>query len=225
MKKIVIVLFMIFLLVGCNVDDVKEENTSNVVEEQEEVVDDEYVDNNPIKVGIYMYTNSYTNRKRLNEYTTSWELNVDLCSLEVFYTNESEILGSNFKTLWNEYKDNYENIDGYRIGYYINFETRNEGVIDKYILSPSDTGDIYNYLQIYLYDDIHQEDGAWYSHITEDEYNSDSILTSIKLTGSTDTDDIISDISLTVFTYDEDDFDEEGKYIGVSKDTIIIKRN
>ena len=225
MKKIVIVLFMIFLLVGCSVDDVKEENTSNVVEEQEEVVDDEYVDNNPIKVGIYMYTNSYTNRKRLNKYTTSWELNVDLCSLEVFYTNESEILGSNFKTLWNEYKDNYENIDGYRIGYYINFETRNEGVIDKYILSPSDTGDIYNYLQIYLYDDIHQEDGAWYSHITEDEYNSDSILTSIKLTGSTDTDDIISDISLTVFTYDGDDFDEEGKYIGVSKDTIIIKRN
>ncbi len=225
MKKIVIVLFMIFLLVGCNVDDVKEENTSNVVEEQKEVVDDEYVDNNPIKVGIYMYTNSYTNRKRLNEYTTSWELNVDLCSLEVFYTNESEILGSNFKTLWNEYKDNYENIGGYRIGYYINFETRNEGVIDKYILSPSDTGDIYNYLQIYLYDDIHQEDGAWYSHITEDEYNSDSILTSIKLTGSTDTDDIISDISLTVFTYDGDDFDEEGKYIGASKDTIIIKRN
>ena len=80
-------------------------------------------------------------------------------------------------------------------------------------------------MPIYLYDDIHQEDGAWYSHVTEEEFNENTILTSIKLTGSTLTNDINSDITLTVFTYDEDDFDESNNYRGISKDTIIIKRS
>ena len=79
-------------------------------------------------------------------------------------------------------------------------------------------------MQIYLYDDVNQKDGAWYSHITEEEYNDNSILTSIKLTGSTFTNEITSDIILTVFTYDEDDFDENNQYRGISKDKITIKR-
>ena len=225
MKKIVIILCTILLITGCQNNQEQKEEIMNENTTKEKTIEEQYVDNNPIKVGIYMYTNSYTNRKQLTEYSTSWNLNVDLCSLEIFYTNEPEIPGSNFKTLWNTYKNNYENIDNYRIGYQITFETKNQGTIDKYILSPKDTNDIYKYLQIYLYDDIHQEDGAWYSHITEEEYTNNNILTSIKLTGSTITDEITSDITLTAFTYDEDDFDEKNQYRGISKSTITIKRS
>ena len=38
-------------------------------------------------------------------------------------------------------------------------------------------------------------------------------------------DEITSDISLTAFTYDDDDFDENGEYRGISKQTVIIKRS
>ena len=232
MKK-AIILLLIILLTACSINkektiieektNTKEKNT--IVEENKIEEKEEYIDNNPIKLGIYMYYNSYTDRKKIPEYKTNWELNVDLCSLEIFYTNEESIPGTKIKTLWNEYKSKYENIDDYKIGYNISFDTKNEGHIEKNILNPTDTWDIYRYLQVYLYDDIHQENNAWYSHVTDEEYNDSNILTSIKLTGSTIVEEITSDITLTAFTYDGDDFDDNNNYRGISKDTIIIKRS
>lgn len=216
------------MLVGCSsskkTNQTKENDSIKTTSEEKEDIKEKYIDNNPIKLGIYMYYNSNTDRKRLNEYTTDWILNVDLCSLEIFYTNEDNIPGDKIKNLWTEYKNKYENIEKYKIGYNIDFDTKNNGHINKNILRPIDTEEIYSYMQIYLYDDINQKDEAWYSHITDEEYNENSILSSIKLTGSTLTNEITSDITLTVFTYDEDDFDENHQYRGNSKETITIKR-
>ncbi len=231
MKKIFVISLILLFLFGCNSKEASNNKDNNVI--KKEYVDtsvsndkvDEYNDNNPIKVGIYMYYNSYTNRKRLNEFSTNWDLNVDLCSLEVFYTNQESISGERIKSLWTLYKNEYTNIDNYKIGYIIKFDTKNEGTINRVILSPNDTGDIYDYMQIYLYDDINQEDGAWYSHVEKNEYSDKTILTSIKLTGSTRTNEITSNITLTAFTYDDDDFDDDGNYRGISKDSIIIKRS
>ena len=111
----------------------------------------------------------------------------------------------------------------YRIGYFLSFETT-LGVINKTVLKPVDTKDFFNYLEIYLYDDYHQN-GGWYSHVTEEEFNENTLLTSIKLTAGLEVEKIISDITLTAFTYDSDDFDEEGNYRGISKYTIIVKNN
>ena len=61
--------------------------------------------------------------------------------------------------------------------------------------------------------------------IDKDEYNESTLITSIKLTGSTKTDKITSDITLTAFTYDSDDFDENNEYRGISKYTTTIKRS
>ena len=232
MKKILIILTVI-LLTGCtkenkiNIENDKDNNETQITEKEniEEPKEETYIDTNPIKPGIYMYYGTQTDRKLLTEYTTPWSLNVDLCSLEIYYTNEENIPGTNQKKLWNTYKNNYESIENYRIGYNISFDTQNNGTINKNILSPKDTNEIYNYMQIYLYDDINQQDGAWYSHITEEEYTNNNILTSIKLTGSTQTNEITSDITLTVFTYDEDDFDENNQYRGNSKSIITIKRS
>ena len=227
MKKILIITCMLLTLTSCSYKTQpinKKDNKKNITSNVKEEIKDTYIDNNPITLGIYMYTNSSTPRYKTNEYKNNWELNVDICSLEIFYTNEDQIPGTNFKNLWNNYYQNYTDINSYKIGYLIEFNTANEGKIKKYIKSPQDTDSIYKYIQIYLYDDIHQ-DGGWYSHITENEYNNDSILTSIKLTGSTYIDEITSDISLTAFTYDDDDFDENGEYRGISKQTVIIKRS
>ena len=227
MKKILIITCLLLTLTSCSYKTQpinKKDNKKNITSNVKEEIKNTYIDNNPITLGIYMYTNSSTPRYKTNEYKNNWKLNVDICSLEIFYTNEDQIPGTNFKNLWNNYYQNYTDINSYKIGYLIEFNTTNEGKIKKYIKLPQDTDSIYKYIQIYLYDDIHQNEG-WYSHITENEYNNDSILTSIKLTGSTYIDEITSDISVTAFTYDDDDFDENGEYRGISKQTVIIKRS
>lgn len=232
MKKKLLIILMLLFLTSCNQNTTKpttnnsnqkNNNTpeKNIAIEKEET----YIDNNPITLGIYMYYNSYTNRELLTEYKTNWQPHTDICSLEIYYTNEPNIPGSNQKKLWNTYFNNYKNINNYRIGYLIEFETQNEETIEKYILSPNDTPDIYKYIQLYLYDDIHQQDDTWYSHITTNEYTNNNILTSIKLTGGDQINEITSNITLTAFTYDEDDFDENNKYRGISKSNITIKRS
>lgn len=225
MKKTIIltVILTVLLITGCNSktssNEEKETNTKKQIKEIKET----YKDNNPIKLGMYLYTDSKTNRKLTSEYSTNWYLNVDLLSLEVYYTIDDEIPSSNQKQVWDNYYQKYQNIDNYRIGYKIEFTTT-EGEFSKTILSPNDSDEIYDYIQIYLYDDINQT-SSWYDHIDKDEYNESTLITSIKLTGSTKTDKITSDITLTAFTYDSDDFDENNEYRGISKYTTTIKRS
>lgn len=226
MKKIIFIMLSLILLVGCNK---KEEKPDEVFDDKKDIVEpkeeEKYIDNNPIELSFYMYYGQNTNRKRLETYQTPFITGQDLCSLEIYYTKD-EILNINSqKNLWNQYYQNYPNIDNYKIGYKISFTNINNENISKYILSPKDTETVFNYIQLYLYDDIHVQDGVWYSHVTEEEYNTNTILTSIKLTGGDKASEVVSDITLEVFTYDDDDFDGDGNYRGKSKATIIISRN
>lgn len=226
MKKIIFIMLSLILLVGCNK---KEEKKDEVIDDKKDIVEpkeeEKYVDNNPIELSFYMYYGQNTNRKRLETYQTSFITGQDLCSLEIYYTKD-EILNINSqKNLWNQYYQNYPNIDNYKIGYKISFTNINNENISKYILSPKDTETVFNYIQLYLYDDIHVQDGVWYSHVLEEEYNSNTILTSIKLTGGDKASEVVSDITLEVFTYDDDDFDSDGNYRGQSQATIIISRS
>lgn len=226
MKKIIFIMLSLMLLVGCNK---KEEKQDEVIDDKKENVEpkeeEKYIDNNPIELSFYMYYGKNTNRKRLETYQTPFITGQDLCSLEIYYTKEEMLSINSQKNLWDQYLQNYSNIDNYKIGYKISFTNINNENISKYILSPKDTEDVFNYIQLYLYDDIHVQDGAWYSHVTEDEYNTNTILTSIKLTGGDKASEVTSDITLEVFTYDDDDFDELGNYRGKSKATIIISRS
>lgn len=226
MKKIIFIMLSLILLVGCNK---KEEKKDEVIDDKKDIVEpkeeEKYVDNNPIELSFYMYYGQNTNRKRLETYQTPFITGQDLCSLEIYYTKD-EILNINSqKNLWNQYYQNYPNIDNYKIGYKISFTNINNENISKYILSPKDTETVFNYIQLYLYDDIHVQDGVWYSHVLEEEYNSNTILTSIKLTGGDKASEVVSDITLEVFTYDDDDFDSDGNYRGQSHATIIISRS
>lgn len=230
MKKIILMITILSLLMGCtkNVEKANETTSDEkeIVEpKKEEKVEDKYIDNNPIELSFYMYYGQNTNRKRLENYQTQFITGQDLCSLEIYYTKDELLDIDTQKNLWNKYYQSYSNINNYKIGYKISFNTINNGEVSKYILSPKDTYyDLFDFIQIYLYDDINVQDGVWYSHVTEDQYNDNTILTSIKLTGSERTNEIISDINLEVFTYDDDDFDEEGNYRGKSKASIIISR-
>ena len=233
MKKIIYVFIFIvialatFLIYKNNNNQKVDSNNSSYVEtiEKEEEIkkEPEYIDDNPIKLGLYKNYRNGSNRKLITEYSAPWKYHTDISSFEVYYTQDSEISSGNQIKTFDSYKNNYKNIDNYKIGYILNFKI-NDKNINKTIIRPKDTEEFYDYLEIYLYDDYHRT-GGWYSHTTDEEFNDNTLLTSIKLTAGKKVEEITSDISVTAFTYDNDDFDEEGNYKGRSKYQIIVKKS
>lgn len=234
MKKIILWITIILILVAScfgiylfiNNDKKADEPKENKTEEKQEVDEEkepEYVDNNPIVVGLYKNYHNGKERELIKEYNAKWEYHKDISSFEVFYTNEELISSKNQIQLIDEYKNKYSNIDNYRIGYLIEFSI-GDNKINKTILRPKDSEEFFDYLEIYLYDDYHRN-GSWYSHTTEEEMNEETLLTSIKLTAGKKVNEITSDIELTAFTYDSDDFTDDGYYKGISKYSIIVKNN
>lgn len=216
----ILMLILLLLLVGCENSkqiEIKEDEKNEVVNENEV-----YTDDNPIELGLYLYDNSYANKEVIRDsYYTNFISGTDLGSFEVFYSKNG-VSGTNFKDTWYKYYDNYENIDQYKIGFNIKFILDDTTNFNKTFLEP----DIYyfgDYFYIYFYDDIHQVDGTYYSHL--EEMNSDTLITSVKLY-ATDGIERVENIILTVFTYDdENDFDQNGDYRGNSRYTIRIKKN
>ncbi len=216
MKKILLLFSISFILIGCSNNDevnVIVNDNNNIEPIKEENIEEEKID-----IGMYLYTGS--GRDLIDNYETDFILNQDLVSIEVYNTTISSLSNAKQKDLWYQYYDQYKSLNP-KIAYHIKFSTTDSGIIDKTIYSPSDTEDIYDYMQIYLYDDINQEDNTFYIHISEDEFNDNTILSSIKLTGSTKTDNINSDIELGAFMYTDintDYYDTNNKY------SVIISR-
>lgn len=221
-KKLIILLCIITSLSACSLTD--EQTAKPKQEKEQEKLKQDYVepylDENPITLGLYQNQNG--TKTLIATFDSPLTLYQDIASFEVYYTKEATITGDQ-KILWNEYYQTYQNIDAYKIGYHISFETTSTGKIDKTILNPSDVESFFDYIQIYLYDDIHQNN-SWYDHITTEEITEETRLTSIKLTASTKIDEITSPIILTAFTYDNDDFDENDNYKGNSSYQITINR-
>ncbi len=222
MKKLIILSSLILVLVGCK-DKRIEQSNKNINKDSKNVIEQSKNDN-PIKLALYEYKdNQYIKTK---EYFSSMDHMKDIAVFSVIYTDQDIVNGSNIKTLWNEYYNKYENIENYKLGYEISFTLNDGQTFDETILKPLDcfSFTFSKYLYIWLYDDINQT-ASWYSHLEKDDYNEKTIMSSIKLMSIYESDKISSPISLTVFTYkDDNDFDKSGKYIGSSKFTMLIKR-
>lgn len=216
MKRIIYICLIILLLTGCNSKkEVKVEAKKIIDNKIEEKIKEQYTDTNPIKLSLYV------DKKKISEYISPMTIYKDIVSLECYFTEDDIINKGSFKDVFNNYYQNYQNIDDYRIGYYIHFKTTTSE-ISKYIYSPSDVESFFNYVQIYLYDDINQ-DSSWYDHVSKEEYNEKTLLTSIKLTASTDIDKVESDIEVTAFSYKKEDINDKGEYLGDSKYQVTIK--
>lgn len=221
MKRVI--LLSLVLLNGCslnsNSNKVEDISVSNY-EYEESIVT--YTDDNPIKLGLFLYDNNYHNKEVIKDtYYTDFISGTDIGSFEVFFTDDEIIEGNRFKDTWNKYYNKYNNIDNYKIGFNIKFMLYDGTSYESNLFEP----DIYKfskYFYIYLYDDIHQKDGVVYSHL--ESMNDDTLFTSIKLF-SVDGIDEVESIILNVFTYNgDDDFDDNGNYRGNSLYVIRIKR-
>ena len=220
MKNKIILILIIIVLAGCSTKKEVKVKANTIIDKdikEEEKVEDVYVDNNPIKLSLYV------DKKKISEYISPMTIYKDIVSLECYYTEDNNIINGKFKDVFNHYYNNYQDIDSYRIGYHIKFNTT-DGEITKYIYRPSDVESFFNYIQVYLYDDVHQE-SSYYSHVTNEEYNDTTLLTSIKLTASMYIDRVNSDIEIIAFTYKKEDINDKQEYIGKSQYKVLIKHN
>ena len=212
MKKILIIISLL-LLTACSNQSSSPKNID--LDKQLDISINTYQDNNPITIGLY------EDEHLIKDYHVKLTNMKDITVFNIYYTNQDPLENNYIKYNWNKYYKKYENIDKYKIGFIISFEA--EGKLYKeQILTPDCEYIFAPYLYVYLYDDINQPNGSWYSHLLPEEVTDKTIFSSIKLFMANKATDISSPITLTVFTYDEDDFDSSNNYIGKSKYTTTI---
>lgn len=207
------------MLTGCidkNIDDNSMDAEINI---DETIKIDEYIDDNPIKVSLY------EGKNKVKKYETTLGNFKDFAVFDIYYTDIDTLDSSNTKSNYKKYYSMYENIDNYKTGFYITFEAEGK-TIEKLILDPSAMHSMAPYVYVYLYDDVNQVDGTYYSHLESKDMNDDTIISSVKLFFAHKGTSITSPITVTVFTYDsEDDFTEDKYYRGISSYTVNIETN
>lgn len=201
-----------------------EEKTEEIITEQEDVKEPEYVDTNPVKLGIYVESGNTLNLVT-DDYLCNWDAENVMGLFYAVPIQEESISSYNFDETWKNYINSYENADSYRIGYSVEFTLNNGETFYQTILNPDDAFYTFPKVMSFLYDDVNLVPGKAYYHITQDVMYDYTICSSIKLVGDVETENITSDIKLTAFCFDsQDDFDENRRYRGNSFYTITIKK-
>ena len=216
MKKIIPILVLIILLTGCTNNN-EQIQKKGINPKKEEVI--KYQDNNKTPIGLYkLEGNKLIRLNQLNK-ILSVEENID--SFQIFPSNEDIVtinsFGTDFYNKWQEYNPD----NNIKIGFNIKFKTINNEEISYNILNPMQTFEQWEYLMNYLYDDYINQGKGHYSHLEEKDYNENTLFTTFKMQASYACMDI-TNIKLTVFTYDTEDDFENNEYRGNSKHTINI---
>lgn len=216
MKRIIIILSVILVICsGCFNKNIKKEKRKVDVKYVEK-----YEDMNNTPISFYKIEgNSLIKLDKINTSLVSME---DIGIFQIYPSLEDKIVlnkGFNydFYDEWVKYNPN----NNIKIGFNIKFNT-DSASISYNIFNPSNCMEKWEYLLTYLYDDYANRGKSFYSHIEENEYNSNTLFTSIKLQSSGNASMIKDKILLTVFTYDSDDDFLDNEYRGNSSSLLTI---
>lgn len=215
-KKIIILFIIIVLCCGC-INTKKEEKKKKKVDVE---YIEHYKDLNNTPISFYSSNDSgLVKLTKINKKLVSME---DIGIFQVYPSDEETIslnggFGNSFYDEWNKYNTN----NNLKIGFNIKFSTDTED-ISYNIFNPSNCMEKWEYLLNYLYDDYANRGKSFYSHIEENEYNENTLFTSIKLQSNDRALSIKNKILLTVFTYDTDDDFKDNEYRGNSSSTLTI---
>lgn len=180
----------------------------------------------PNIVGIYIpAANGTAARQRITEFKSVRTAKKDIDCFEILATQAELAEGKNFASIWNTAWNSHEAAESAKIGFRISFTLASGETVSKQLLKPSDSASFYEYLEIYMYDDVHVTPGVWYTHLEDKDMKDETVITSIKLTSGSKIKQV-GDIALTAFIYNGDDcFDAEGNYIGLISETIVIQNS
>ena len=217
MKK-VIILFIIFILCcGCT-------NTKKVEKKKKRKVDVEYVeqykDLNNTPIAFYTINGNHLDKlTKINKTLVSME---DIGIFQIYPSNLDRVdlnkgFAYDFYDEWTKYNTN----NNLKIGFNIKFSTDTED-ISYNIFNPSNCMEKWEYLLNYLYDDYANRGKGFYSHIEDNQFNENTLLTSLKIQSSGGCASIKDKILVTVFTYDSEDDFLEGEYRGNSSSTLTV---
>lgn len=176
----------------------------------------------PDQVGIYIPAEDGTKaRVLLTEFSAPRTAKRDIDCFEVLASQSARVEGDSFKRIWENAWNTHEGAEATKIGFHITFDLKDGTQVEKTILKPGDAKEFYDYLEVYLYDDIANA-GHWYSHLEDSQMTNETVISSIKLTSGSKIAQV-GDIRLTAFLYTGSDcFDAEGNYIGSVSATILI---
>lgn len=183
-------------------------------------------DISPNTVGIYIPAeNGTAARKHITKFQSVRTAKKDIDCFEILATQVSLAEGNSFKSIWNTAWDSHEGAENAKIGFHISFTLSSGETVSKQLLKPGDSKSFYDYLEIYMYDDVHVAPGVWYTHLEDKDMKEETIITSIKLTSGSKIAQV-GDITLTAFIYNGDNcFDADGNYIGLVSETIVIQNS
>lgn len=158
--------------------------------------------------------------EKASDAKSEWSYHKDIASFYLFPDNADEkgFLYEGFKEYWNQLWQSYEDTESAKIAYEITIILTDGTEIVKTLTKPSDADDIYDYIEIYVYDDLHQLPGAWYSHLTDDKMNDDTIMNSIKITSGVNV-NLVTKVELKAFAYCT-----ETEYMGMAQSVELTRQ-
>ena len=247
MKKAGIILSIILtgvlVLAGCGKKESSQtettpaETTSEVITETTTPETQKIENEKP----VYLYYMDYASdtAERVSTFSAEWSVDEDLGvfaalakdgeSFDFIDEYGSEILMQ--QEIW----DSVSTSDDYKIGYEISFDVNGESRTytilepadvtenDDLFMGDYDEDEVTGYIGIWLYDDYHQ-DGSFYDHVDVDEYDDDTLLTSIKLRPTPDSSEI-DNLVLKAFSYSNRlEFDSDGNYNNSYESVLRIER-
>ena len=162
----------------------------------------------PDKLGLYIAENG--ERIFVDKFSSKWIVGKDIDCFEVLASDEKSLSGK-FGELWKTAWESFSNTKNVKVGYKLDIhllsdenssdKISSDKIISFDVKSPKDVLPYREYIEVYLYDDIHVS--GWYSHLEEDDMNGETIMTSVKLT-ATEKQSEISKIHLTAYFYTTD---------------------
>lgn len=220
MKKIMILLGILFFLSACSKNAVSPKVEPQKEEKQEKIIE-KYQDNNHTPISFYQLKgDTLTKIDHISGEFVSMD---DIALLQIYPSVEDTIsLTDNFARSFFQEWEKYNSNHSLKIGFSLSFVDKEENNISYTILSPSNTMDHWEYFMAYLYDDYVNLGKGFYSHLENDDYQDSTLFTSIKLQCGVYCRDIPSTIQFQVFTYDSEDDFLDNTYRGNSKSSLSI---
>lgn len=181
----------------------------------------------PNVIGLYVKDkNAGVRRLVQGSYRCPWQEQQDIACFEAFASQERTISLGWYRAVWDPYWRAFSESAAYKVGYALELTYVSGEVQTQMILGPKDTGAFWPFVEIYLYDDVNQPEGQWYSHLTEEDMQDETLCSSIKLTPGADIEKVAT-MNLTVFTYrSQAEFHkDDGSYLGFNRYSIDIDRS
>ncbi len=180
----------------------------------------------PNVIGLYVKDRDAGVRRLVKDtFVSQWQEQQDIECFETFASQSDTVSLGRYKTVWDPYWEVFSDSYSYKVGYELKLIYQSGEEASQLILGPEDTDKFWDCIEIYLYDDVNQPEGQWYSHLTEEDMQENTLCSSIKLTPGADIDKVAA-MKLTVFTYkSQGDFNRDtGSYLGYNSYSIDIVR-